>query len=79
MPTSEVNHADSKADELEDHGSSVIPGVPDAIALPFLRGLDEAKQGRVVDGDAVIAESRALLSRYRQNKQKNGSTFPDRS
>ena len=57
-------------DALDEADTAMIPGVPNSIAAPFLRGLDDVRNGRVVDGDAVLAESRALLARYRRNKRK---------
>jgi hypothetical protein len=56
-------------DAPDEADTSVIPGVPNSVAVPFLRGLDDVRNGRVVDGDAVLAESRALLARYRRNKR----------
>ena len=68
----EINKPEPNAeqDALNEDGNSVLPGVPNSIAVPFLRGLDDVRNGRVVDGDAVLAESRALLARYRQKKRR---------
>jgi hypothetical protein len=81
MRSSEIRKPkpDSEPLGLQERIGSVVPGVPDSIAEPFLRGLDDVKSGRVVDGDAVIAESRAILARYRQKKHRNASAFTDGS
>jgi hypothetical protein len=72
MRLSETGKPGSKAerDALDEADTCVIPGVPNSVAVPFLHGLDDVRNGRFVDGDAVLAESRALLGRYRRNKRK---------
>ena len=47
--------------------------VPDDLRAAFERGLDDVKHGRIVDGDGVIAEGRAMLARYRAAK----AIYPD--
>jgi hypothetical protein len=71
MRLSETDKRGPKAerDVLDKADTSVIPGVPNSVAVPFLCGLDDVRNGRVVDGDAVLAESRALLGRYRRIKR----------
>lgn len=48
--------------------ASPIPGVPHQIAQAFLRGLDDVKNGRLVDSEATILEGRRRLAEHRAQK-----------
>ncbi len=71
--------ADKSKPLLEENVSSGFAGVPQAVATEFLQGLDDVKHGRVIDGDTVIAEGRALLAEYQKKKQKDGPALKNGS
>jgi hypothetical protein len=55
----------------EDPGApSLLPGVPSEVAQEFLRGLDDVRNGRIVDTDTVIAEGRWMITQYREKKRQ---------
>ncbi len=61
----------NEANEQFNNGDSfpsLLPDVPSEVAQEFLLGLNDGKNGRVVDADAVIAEGRRLIILYQENK-----------